>query len=125
MEKTSRAIEDYLEALLVLEESRQPLEITTLANHLNVSKAAATQMMYELKDLGYIAKEKYGSIVLTSEGRGIGEKTYHRHKVIKELLLDLGVNETKAEEDCCHIEHVISEDTFVALEAEVERRKNR
>jgi Mn-dependent DtxR family transcriptional regulator len=119
MEKTSRAIEDYLEALLMLQEKGKPLEVSEVANLLGVSKPASTKMMDELKALSYIEKEKYGSITLTEEGLKIAKATLHRHEVLKKMLLLLGVSETNAETDCCHIEHVISEETFKAIEAYV------
>jgi len=116
MERTSRAIEDYLEALLMLEDKGSPLEITEISLLLKVSKPAATQMMDELKDLGYISKEKYGAISLNPSGRKIAGETLHRHMVLKSLLTEIGVSEEIAEEDCCHIEHVISKESFSALE---------
>ena len=120
--KITRAVEDYLEALLMLEEEGKPLEITEIAKHLNVSKPAATQMMNELKENGFVEKERYGSIQLTEEGREIGQATLHRHNVLKKLLMSIGVSEELAEEDCCKIEHVISEETFEKIEDFVNRK---
>jgi DtxR family Mn-dependent transcriptional regulator len=116
MEKTSKAIEDYLEALLMLEEQKQRKDISGVAALLNVSKPAVTQMASELKDLGYIEKEPYSEIVLTPEGRELAAKTYHRHKVLRSYLEGIGVSSKTAEEDCCKIEHVISNETFEAIE---------
>lgn len=124
MEKTSRAIEDYLEALLMLENKGSRLEVTEISLLLKVSKPAATQMMDELKDLGYISKEKYGEISLNQSGRRIAEDTLHRHEVLKSLLVEIGVKEETAEEDCCHIEHVISKETFDAIEKLQMKLKN-
>jgi DtxR family Mn-dependent transcriptional regulator len=122
MEKTSRAIEDYLEALLMLQEKGKPLEVSEVANLLGVSKPASTKMMDELKTLSYIEKEKYGSITFTDEGLKIAHATLHRHEVLKQALLLLGVSEENSETDCCHIEHVISEETFKAIEAYVDKK---
>lgn len=122
MEKTSRAIEDYLEALLMLQEKGKPLEVSEVANLLNVSKPASTKMMDELKELSYIDKEKYGSITFTEEGLKIAKATLHRHEVLKQALLLLGISEENSETDCCHIEHVISEETFKAIESYVNKK---
>lgn len=103
----------------MLQEKGKPLEVSEVANLLGVSKPASTKMMDELKALSYIEKEKYGSITLTEEGLKIAKATLHRHEVLKKMLLLLGVSETNAETDCCHIEHVISEETFKAIEAYV------
>jgi Mn-dependent DtxR family transcriptional regulator len=123
MKKRSRSIEDYLEALLMLEESKKALGITDVARILNVSKPAATQMANELKDLGYIEKEPYGDIRFTEAGRRIGSQVFHRHKVLFKFLSSIGVPSDTAEEDCCKIEHVISEETFKAIEAKTDPLK--
>lgn len=122
MEKTSRAIEDYLEALLMLEEKGLPLEVTEVSSLLGVSKPASTQMMDELKSLAYINKEKYGPIILTEAGRKIAESTLHRHETLKTFLVKIGVSSITAEKDCCQIEHVISEETFKAIESFVDNK---
>jgi DtxR family transcriptional regulator, Mn-dependent transcriptional regulator len=119
MEKTSKAIEDYLEALLMLEESGSFLNVTSLASQLKVSLPASSQMAGELKNLGYIEKQPYGDITLTPSGRDIATKIYHRHKVLSKYLISLGVAPKTAEEDCCKIEHVISKETFDAIEKQL------
>ena len=108
MEKTSKAIEDYLEAFLMLEEKKESLDISSVASLLKVSMPAASQMANELKALGYIEKEPYSDIVLTEQGRLLANGTYHRHKILWRYLVSIGVQSDVAEEDCCRIEHVIS-----------------
>jgi len=56
-----------------------------------------------------------GYIELTSEGFEIAAKMYERHTIISKLLIELGVDEKKAVEDACRIEHVISEESFEAI----------
>jgi DtxR family Mn-dependent transcriptional regulator len=53
---------------------------------------------------------------LTPSGRKLASEVYRRHKVLKAYLLKIGVSETNAEKDCCQIEHVISRETFLAIE---------
>jgi Mn-dependent DtxR family transcriptional regulator len=122
MIKRSKAIEDYLEALLMLEEQGKHLDVSGIASLLKVSRPAATQMADELKNLGYIDKERYSDIVLTEEGRELAATVYHRHKVLKNYLEKLGVSKETAEEDCCRIEHVISDETFAAIEKALEEK---
>jgi DtxR family Mn-dependent transcriptional regulator len=123
MEKTSKAIEDYLEALLMLEEKKALLDISSVSALLKVSMPAASQMAGELKALGYIEKEPYGDIVLTAEGRMIANRVYHRHKVLCRYLESIGVSPETAEQDCCQIEHVISKETFNAIEKQLDQKK--
>jgi len=119
VEKTSKAIEDYLEAFLMLEEEKTPLDISSVASLLKVSMPAASQMANELKALGYIEKKPYSDIVLTEQGRLLANAVYHRHKVLCHYLISIGVSPEVAEEDCCRIEHVISEETFEAIEKQL------
>ncbi len=116
-------MEDFLEALLMLEEKKQPLETTRVAEILGVSKPAVHQMGHELIDRGLITREDYGDIHLTATGRKAAETVYRRHRVLKAYLISIGVSEDVAEEDCCEIEHVISQETFDALTRELEEKQ--
>lgn len=115
-QKTSRAVEDYLEALLMLEEKREKLDISSVASKIGVSMPAVSKMMNELKEKGYVQKEPYGDISLTDRGRKIAVDTYRRHRILLHFLVSIGVSEATAEEDCCRIEHVISSETLLAIE---------
>jgi len=112
-------MEDFLEALLMLEEEGKPLETTKVAAHLHISKPAVHQMGHELINRGYITRIDYGPMKLTEEGRKVAEATLHRHRILKIFLTGIGVPEEVAEGDCCEIEHVISDETFQAIERQV------
>jgi len=124
MKKTSKAIEDYLEAFLMLEEKKTPLDISSVAALLKVSMPAASQMANELKALGYIEKKPYSDIVLTEKGRLLANMVYHRHKILCRYLESIGVSADVAEADCCQIEHVISEETFKAIEKQLDGKES-
>ena len=58
-------------------------------------------------------QETYGDIHFTPEGRKLAVQVYQSHTTIRSFLEDvLGVAPDTAEEEACHIEHVISEDTY-------------
>lgn len=107
----------------MLEKSGEPLETTKVAEILKVSKPAIHQMGHELIEKGYITRKDYGDMKLTPKGRKLGERIYHRHRALKAYLLQLGVSEKNAEKDCCLIEHVISEETFKAIETSLQAKK--
>ncbi len=114
--KPSKAMEDFLEALLMLEEEGKPLETTLVAEKLDISKPAVHQMGHELIDRGYITRKDYGDMTLLPAGREIAKVTLHRHRVLRDYLLSIGVSEETAEHDCCLMEHVVSDETFKAME---------
>lgn len=120
MAKPTKSQEDFLEALLMLEQSEQPLETTRVAKILGISKPAVHQMGHELIDRGWITRKDYGDMKLTDEGREIAVMVLRRHHVIKQFLLQLGVSEEIAERDCCLMEHILSEETFQAMQKAVE-----
>ncbi|MBQ9457108.1 MAG: metal-dependent transcriptional regulator [Bacilli bacterium] len=127
MKTTTRSMEDFLEALLMLEEEGKPLQTTKVAAILGISKPAVHQMGHELINRGYITRIDYGDMSLTDAGREIAKATLHRHKILKRYLLALGVDEETAEKDCCLMEHDLSETTFAAFEkalSEIEKTKN-
>lgn len=114
--------EDFVEALLMLEEKGEPLETTRVAKLLNISKPAVHQMGHILIDRGLITREDYGDMYLTDAGRELAKRVLNRHRVIHTYLTSLGVDEATAEEDCCRIEHIISEETFQAIVRELNNK---
>ena len=114
--------EDFVEALLMLEEKGEPLETTRVAKLLNISKPAVHQMGHILIDRGLITREDYGDMYLTDAGRELAKRILNRHRVIHIYLTSLGVDEATAEEDCCRIEHIISEETFQAIVRELNNK---
>lgn len=122
MDNFTRAQEDFVEALLMLEEQGLPLETTKVARLLNVSKPAVHQMGHELIDKGLITRKDYGDMTLTDVGRELARKVFNRHKILKQFLIELGVSEDVAEDDCCKIEHVISEETFEVIKKKIEEK---
>lgn len=122
MQKNSKAVEDYLESVLILGEKGLSPSITNISNELHVSKPAATQMASELKVKGFISKARYGELALTAVGERIAKEVYHRHKVLRSYLVSIGVSVETAAVDCCQIEHVISDETFNAIEGLIEKK---
>lgn len=108
----TKSNEDYLEAILVLEQKYGKVLSIEISKMLNVSKPGVNRAMNVLKESGLIDKSNYSEIILTEKGRKIANQVYDKHKTIKSFLLDLGVSEDVAEKDCCLIEHVISEETY-------------
>lgn len=123
MRKYTESQEDFVEALLMLERKGEPLETTRVAKLLGISKPAVHQMGDSMIDRGLIERVDYGDMSLTEKGRTLAEEILNRHETLKAYLIKLGVNEKIAEEDCCRIEHSISEETFLAISHELETKK--
>jgi|LSQX01.2.fsa_nt_gb Mn-dependent DtxR family transcriptional regulator len=108
----TKSIEDYLEAILIIEKRDQKVKSVEIAKYLGVSKPGVNKAMNVLKENNLIEKADYGEITLTKKGREIAGKIYEKHLLIKDFLIKLGVSKESAEKDCCKIEHVLSEETL-------------
>ncbi|MBP3359416.1 MAG: metal-dependent transcriptional regulator [Clostridia bacterium] len=107
--------ENYLEAILMLQEKNGFVRSIDIAEMLNFSKPSVSVAMKNFRENGYIEMAYNGSITLTEKGLEIAKKTYSRHKLLSELLMMIGVSEGTAAQDACKIEHDISEETFERL----------
>ena len=65
---------------------------------------------------------KDGFITLTEEGKALSEQIYQRHDLLTRLLIELGVSKETAAEDACKMEHVISPETFLAIQKHFETK---
>ena len=52
---------------------------------------------------------------LLDKGKEIAEKIYERHKILTEVLIEIGVSPEVATDDACKIEHHISDESFNAI----------
>lgn len=118
----NRSSEDYLETILMLSEQLPVVRSIDIATHLNFSKPSVSVAMKRLKETGKITMSSAGYITLTEEGKEIAEKVYERHRVLSSMLVSLGVNPEVANEDACEMEHVISEESFRAIQNHVNKK---
>ncbi|MDR0917329.1 MAG: metal-dependent transcriptional regulator [Oscillospiraceae bacterium] len=110
-----QSAEDYIETILVLSQSGQPVHAVDIARELDFTRASVSVAMKNLLEQGLIAYEEDFAITLTDAGRAIAEKVYDRHTVLTSWLVSIGVPAHIADADACVIEHVISEETFDAI----------
>ena len=107
--------EDYLETILVLEEKGKPVRSIDIVNEMGYSKPSVSIAMKKLRENGYIEMDTNGHITLCPSGQAIAERIYSRHKLLRKILIAVGVEEQKAADEACRIEHVIDDDTFRKL----------
>lgn len=107
--------EMYLEAILVLSQSRGFVRSVDVGEYLGYSKPSVSRAMGILRRENYIIMDKDGAITLTDGGRRIAEMIYERHTLLAKLLIHLGVSEETAAADACKMEHAISDESFQAI----------
>ncbi|EHP85464.1 metal-dependent transcriptional regulator [Methanotorris formicicus] len=113
----SSNIEDYLERIYIfIQKHKRPVKTTELARILHVNPSAITSMAKKLHSEGYIIYEPYVGIQLTEKGEEIAKKVIRKHRIIEDFLKEfLKLDEKKATEEACKIEHAISEETVEKL----------
>ena len=112
---TNQSIEDYLEAILMLQEQHGHCRSVDVANHLGFTKASVSVAVSNLTQRGYLHKLAGGNLVLTPEGQSYAASVLTRHRLIARALIRIGVPADIAEADACRIEHDISEETFARI----------
>ena len=117
------SVEDYLETILRLSRVLPAVRSIDVVHDTGYSKPSVSVAMKNLRQKEYIVMDESGYITLTEEGRAIAEATYERHQVITRIFAMLGVPEEVAAEDACKVEHVISEETFLALKKHLGRHE--
>ena len=85
MKELTKANEDYLEAILMLEQNHGIVKTSEIAQLLNVSRPV-TKAMNALKEAGLIEKESYSAILLTDKGRLQATEVLNRHNKIKNVF---------------------------------------
>ena len=120
MKKLHASGEDYLEAILVLQNQKGMVRSVDMARHMGVSKPSVCHAVATLKNGGFLTMDDGFFLHLTNIGREVAEQIYEKHRFFTERLIAAGVDPETAEADACRIEHVISEESFRRLKAVAE-----
>lgn len=113
--------EDYLEAILMLNEKKDGVHAIDIVEQLKITKPSVSVMLKRLREDGYITIDNENHIHLTDKGMPIAIKIYDRHKFLTSLLIKIGVDEKTAEEDACKIEHDLSDETYEKIKKAFEK----
>lgn len=119
--KLNRSGEDYLKAILILEEQNGSVRSVDVAERLHFSKPSVSKAMKLLQEGGYLEMNPEKRLHLTDLGKTAAESVYEKHAVLVEALLAIGVTSETAEKDACEIEHAISEESFLRVKAFLSR----
>ena len=121
----SSAVEDYLERILELINTKGYARVVDIATSLGISQASVTNMIQRLDAEGLLKYEKYRGLVLTTAGENLARNIAQRHQLLTDFLTLLGVDERVIEHDVEGMEHHISPATLRAIEALTEQLKRR
>jgi Mn-dependent DtxR family transcriptional regulator len=110
-------MEDYLEKILELINSKGYARVVDIASGLKISQASVTNMVQRLDAEGLLKYEKYRGLVLTTAGETLARNITHRHHLLTDFLKLLGLDDEVIYHDVEGMEHHISQPTLQAIEA--------
>jgi Mn-dependent DtxR family transcriptional regulator len=113
----STTVEDYLERILELINSKGYARVVDIAAALKISQASVTNMVQRLDAEGLLKYEKYRGLILTATGKSLAHKIAQRHKLLTDFLGLLGLDDRVIYHDVEGMEHHISPPTLRAIEA--------
>lgn len=106
MTALSSRLEDYLEALFLLETTGCRQTVTALAENLKLTKGTIATVIKKMTEQDLVQHESYGAIRLTPKGRQIGWRVYMKHERLTSFFHELlGQDAERSEEIACLIEH--------------------
>ena len=101
------AFEEYCEAIFELREDDLDVIQARIAERLEVSRPAVSEMIHKMASSGLVSLE--GGIALTAQGRELAEQVVRRHRLAERFLTDvLRLSWAEAHREAGKWEHVIS-----------------
>ncbi len=112
---TSSAVEDYLERILELINTKGYARVVDIARGLGISQASVTNMVQRLDAEGLLKYEKYRGLALTTAGETLARNITERHQLLTDFLKLLGLPDDVIYHDVEGMEHHISPPTLRAI----------
>jgi DtxR family Mn-dependent transcriptional regulator len=107
----SRAVEDYLKAIRLLQQEDATVSTSALAQHLDRSPASVTNMIKSLAERGLVEHEPYHGVQLSQEGEREALRIIRRHRVIESYLIEeLGYSWDRVHAEAERLEHAASDE---------------
>lgn len=110
---SSQSVEDFLKAVYTLQGEHDRVSTNALADALNISAPAVTDMAQRLVEEGTVDYLKYRGVRLTAAGERVALQMLRRHRLIETYLVrELGYQLHEIHDEAEALEHSVS-DRFV------------
>ena len=123
--RSSAAVEDYLERILDLINSKGYARVVDIATSLRISQASVSNMVQRLDCEGLLKYERYRGLVLTTAGETLARSITHRHQLLTDFLQLLGLDDQVIHHDVEGMEHHLSPPTVQAIEGLTQQLRRR
>ncbi len=109
----SESLEDYLEAILVLSETKKVVRVKDLMAHLEFKVSSVNNAVKSLTEKGLVEHEKYGHIELTETGEVLAKRIHGKHLNITRFFEEvLCVSKETANKSACRMEHILTGEAY-------------
>lgn len=104
----SESLEDYLEAILAIENEKRAAKPKDIARYLSVSPPSVTAALQNLAGRKLVNYAPYDLVTLTDEGRRVAKDVQRRHEALLRFFADvLQLDAEEVDEVACHMEHAL------------------
>lgn len=109
--------EDYLSVIFKHKSDNGEIKANAIADKLQISNAAVTDMLRKLSKDGYIVYKKYKGVKLTSEGEDYARNMVRRHRIWEVFLHQIvGLPWDKVHDEAHNLEHSSSDELINKME---------
>jgi Mn-dependent DtxR family transcriptional regulator len=109
-------VEDYLEAIYGLIQTKGYARAVDIAERLDVKTPSVTAMIQKLNGMGLVVYERYRDLTLTRKGEKMARFTQRKRALISKFLRLLGIEEKTANEEADGLEHHVHKETLNGIE---------
>jgi DtxR family Mn-dependent transcriptional regulator len=112
----SESLEDYLEAILAIENEKKAARPKDIARFMSVSSPSVTAALQNLARRKLINYAPYDLVTLTDEGRRLAIDVKGRHDALLRFFAGvLRLDPDQADRIACHTEHALSAQALARL----------
>ncbi len=113
--------EDYLSAIYKYRDENSEIKPNLIAEKLQISNAAVTDMLRKLSKEKYVNYEKYKKITLTEKGKTYARNMVRRHRIWEVFLNQIvGIPWDKVHDEAHKLEHSTSDELINRMEEMLE-----
>lgn len=121
----SKANEEYLKTIYLLNKNGVDVKVTNIAKNMNCSKPSVNKALNILKENDLIEYESYGSIKLTKQGEDLAKKNVEAYDIAYTFFKNvLKLDDKKAKEQAKSINTALDDNTLNNLAKHVSQEQN-
>ncbi len=112
----SESLEDYLEAIMHIEDEKRAARPKDIARRMHVSSPSVTAAVQNLAARGLVNHQPYDLVTLTDVGRDVATDVARRHEGLRRFLVEiLRIERAEADHVACGMEHSLPSDVLARL----------